>query len=482
MESAATTTAGPAVVVGAGPNGLAAAICLASAGFAVQVFEGAASPGGGSRTLELIEPNHWHDMCAAAHPLGAASPFFRSLPLADHGLEWITPDIPVSHPLANGTATALARSIGDTAHILHKDGPAYQRLISPIVGEIDSVLAGSLAPLQSAWRRPVPMAKFGLKAIRSGTYLADRFETEEAKALLAGLAAHAITSLESPVTAGVALLLAATAHTVGWPIAHGGSQSIVDALARQLAGLGGTVTTDRWVESIDEFPPSVPVFLDTSPAAAATIAHSRIDRRSVDRLNRWRHGPGSHKVDWILSDPIPWADELSKRSATVHVGGSFDEIAASETAAVAGRASQHPFAIITQPTLFDDSRAPAGRHIGWAYCHVPAGYEGDATAAIEDQVERFAPGFKDTIIATNAVTATGLAKYNPNYVGGDIGGGALSLRQFLIRPRLAQNPYRIGRNVFLCSASTPPGPGVHGMCGYNAVRYSLRELGALPSK
>lgn len=461
-----------AVVVGSGPNGLAAALELARAGYSVTVYEAAPTPGGGSRTLPLMRADHLHDVCAAAHPIGAASPFFASLPMT--GVDWITPDVAVSHPLGNGRATAVMNSLDETVELLGSDGAAYRRLMQPVVEDFSNVLAGSLRPLSEAWRRPLSMARFGVKAIRSVASLAARFETNAARALLAGIGAHAITRLDAAATGGVALLLAAAGHVVGWPIARGGSQEIISSLVAELEARGGRVVTGHPVADLSDVPAATPVFLDTSPASAAAIAGTRVSKPAP--LRKWRHGPGSHKVDWILSDPIPWADDLSGRTATVHIGGSFEEIAASEADVVAGRQSTNPFGIVTQPTLFDDSRAPKGRHIGWGYCHTPAGYAGDATNVLEAQIERFAPGFRDTIVERHVHTARGLERYNANYVGGDIAGGAMNLRQLVGRPRLSLNPFRIGDRTYLCSASTPPGAGVHGMCGFHAVRYALRDL------
>lgn len=419
-----------------------------------------------------MRPGHLHDVCAAAHPIGAASPFFTSLPL--EGVEWITPDVAVSHPLGDGRATALLNGLEATAELLGPDGPAYRRLMEPIVADFENVLAGSLRPLHEGWRSPTSMARFGLKAVMSTAGLTRRFDTAAAKALMAGLGAHSITRLDRAATGGVALLLGAAGHVVGWPISRGGSQSIIDALVRELEKLGGSVVTSHPIESLDHIGQETPVFLDTSPADAARIGGDRITH--PESLRRWRHGPGSHKVDWILSDPIPWSDELSRRSATVHIGGSFDEIAASEADAVAGRPPSNPFGIVTQPSLFDDTRAPQGTHIGWGYCHTPAGYEGDATEVLEAQIERFAPGFRDTIVERHIHSARALERYNPNYVGGDIAGGFTSLWQLMARPRLSPNPYRIGERTYLCSASTPPGAGVHGMCGFHAVRHALRDI------
>lgn len=467
---------GHAVVVGAGPNGLAAAVALARLGRRVDVYESAATAGGGSRTEELIEPDHWHDVCSAAHPLGAASPFFAQLPLADYGLEWITPDVAVSHPLDAGRAAGITRSIDETGDLLGSDGAAYRALVEPLLANFDTIVPRVLAPLQAGWRSPVRMARFGAVAVRSTAALADKLVTEDGKALLAGLGAHSIARLDAAATAGVAVLLAAAGHVVGWPIVRGGSQAIADALAGYLQELGGTIHCEHAIESLERFDPDTPIFLDTAPGAAVRIGGSRLDAGPARRLSRWRHGPGSHKVDWILGKPIPWADPLSGRSATVHVGGTFAEIAASEAAATAGEAPTQPFVLVTQPSLFDPRRAPAGRHIAWGYCHVPANWDGDATAAIEDQIERFAPGFRASIVARHVTTARGFASYNANYVGGDIGGGEMSLRRLLVGMPPRRNPYRIGRRLYLCSASTPPGAGVHGMCGYNAVEYARSEL------
>ncbi len=459
-----------AIVVGSGPNGLAAAVELARRGRSAAVIEGAATIGGGARTAELIEPGHWHDVCSAVHPFGIASPFLNQLPLERYGLEWLVPEVQVSHP-TDGGAVGLLPSLDGTAQLLAADGDLYHNLVGPIVDRLDATVAATLRPLQAVWRRPIIMGRFGLTAIRSVESLAERFTMESTKGLLAGLGAHSIARLDSPATGGVALALAATAHGGGWPVARGGSQAIVDAMAQYLRDLGGTIETGRWIETLDDLT-AKSFYLDTSPAAAARIGGRRISSRLAGQLGSWRYGPGSFKVDWILNQPIPWADDLSPRSATVHVGGTLYEIATSERRAVAGEPPEAPFVLVTQPSLVDDSRAPAGRHVAWGYCHVPNGYEGDATAAIESQVERFAPGFADTIVARHVQTTAALEQYNPNYVGGDIGGGSFDLRQLLIRPRPARNPYQIGDGVFLCSASTPPGAGVHGMCGYNAVSYS----------
>ena len=462
-----------AVVVGSGPNGLAAAVELARRGRSVTVLEGAATIGGGTRTEELIEPGHQHDLCSAVHPFAAASPYFRQLPLERFGLEWVVPDLQVSHPLDGGRAVALSLSLEDTAALLGADGDRYRRAVVPLLTQWDKVLHGVLTPLQSAWRRPVVMARFGLHGVRSAESIAAGFQLDGTRALLAGLAAHSVARLSAMATGGVALLLAAASHADGWPFARGGSRAISAALAAYLRELGGTIETGRWVESLDDLPRARAIYLDTAPGAAARIAGTRVGGRMARRLAAWHHGPGVHKVDWIMDGPIPWTDSMSGHAGTVHVGGSFEEIAAAEGRAVAGAPPENPFVILAQPSVVDETRAPPGRHIVWGYCHVPSGYTGDATAAIEAQIERFAPGFRDRIAARNVRSATDMAAHNPNYVGGDIGGGAMSLRRLLAGLRIGRNPYEIADGVYLCSSATPPGGGVHGMCGYNAVRYSI---------
>jgi len=464
-----------AVVIGSGPNGLAAAVELARRGRSVAVLEGAATIGGGTRTEELIEPDHWHDVCSAVHPLGVASPYFRQLPLERFGLEWIVPELQVSHPLDGGRAVALGQSLEDTAAMLGADGERYRRTVVPLLTQWDKVLTGTLSPLQSAWRRPLTMARFGSSLIRSTGSIASRFDLDATRALIAGLGAHSVARLSAPATGGVALILAVAAHADGWPVARGGSRAVTAALAGYLRELGGTVETGRWVESVDDLPPARAIYLDTAPAAAARIGGSRIAPHTARRLTSWRHGPGVHKVDWILDGPIPWADPLSSRAGTVHVGGSFEEIATAEDRAVAGNPPTDPFVILAQPSAIDETRAPAGRHIVWGYCHVPHGYKGNATAVIEAQIERFASGFGDRIVGRHVQSANGLATHNPNNVGGDIGGGATSLRRFFTGLRIGRNPYKIGEGIYLCSAAAPPGGGVHGMSGYNAVRYSMGD-------
>ncbi len=463
-----------AVVVGSGPNGLAAAVEIARRGGRVVVYEAAAEIGGGTRTQELTEPGFLHDVCAAVHPLGVASPFFRSLPLEDHGLEWLHFDIPLSHPLPGETAAVLHHSLAETAVDLGPDEGRYEKLMAPVVEHFPELLDDVLGPLVSVPQHPIRLSRFGVAAMLPATLLAKRFSTHQAKALIAGLAAHSVAPLDRPFTAAIGIVLAAAGHAHGWPIAKGGSAAISRALAAYLADLGGEIVTDRPVESLDSVPTADVYLLDVMPAAAVAIAGDRVGR-SRGRLESWTHGPGVFKVDWALDAAIPWSDPSSTRAGTVHIGGTMDEIVAAEAAAAEGRLTDTPFVLVSQPTLIDHTRAPEGKHVGWAYCHVPNGSGADMTLAIETQIERFAPGFRDTIIARHTMNPADFAAYNANYVGGDIGGGALNVGQLLARPRLSANPYRIGDQVYLCSSATPPGAGVHGMCGFHAARAALED-------
>lgn len=464
-----------AVVVGSGPNGLAAAVEIARRGGRVVVYEAAPEIGGGTRTQELTEPGFLHDVCAAVHPLGIASPFFRSLPLEDHGLEWLHFDIPLSHPLPGDTAAVLHHSLTETAVDLGPDQGRYEKLMAPLVEHFGDLLEDVLGPLVAMPQHPIRLSRFGVAAMLPATLLARRFSTEQAKALVAGLAAHSVAPLDRPFTAAIGIVLAAAGHAHGWPIAKGGSAAISRAMADYLADQGGEIVTDHPVESLDALPTADVYLLDVMPAAAVAIAGDRVDR-SRSRLESWKHGPGVFKVDWALDAPIPWSDPWSTRAGTVHVGGTMGEIVAAEASATEGRLTDAPFVLVAQPTLIDHTRAPQGRHVAWAYCHVPNGSGADMTLAIETQIERFAPGFRDTIIARHTMKPADFATYNANYVGGDIGGGALNVSQLLARPRLSANPYRIGERVYLCSSATPPGAGVHGMCGLHAAQAALEDL------
>jgi phytoene dehydrogenase-like protein len=466
-----------AVVVGSGPNGLAAAIVLARAGRRVTVLEGEETLGGGCRSAELTLPGFVHDTCSTIQALALASPFLRSLPLAEHGLELAHPEAPLAHPLDDGTAVLLERSVEQTAQGLGPDGPAYRRLFDPLVRESERLFGDLLAPARPP-RHPLLMARFGLGGVRSGVGLArSRFEGERARALFAGCAAHSILSLRAPVSAAFGVVLAVAAHAGGWPVARGGSQRLADALAAHLRSLGGTVETGRSVASLAELPAeAAPVLLDVTPRQVLRLAGERLPGSYRRGLQRYRYGPGIFKLDWALDGPIPWRAPETARAGTVHLGGTLAEVAAAEEEVATGEHPERPFVLLVQPTLFDPSRAPAGRHTAWAYCHVPNGSKRDMTAAIEAQVERFAPGFRDLIAARTAMDCAEVERRNPNYVGGDINGGMQDVRQLFTRPVARPVPYSTPLpGVFMCSSSTPPGGGVHGMCGYWAARAALRS-------
>jgi phytoene dehydrogenase-like protein len=464
-----------AVVVGAGPNGLASAITLAGAGRSVLVLEGKETIGGGTRSAELTLPGFVHDVCSAIHPLGVASPFFRDLPLAGYGLEWVFPPAAVAHPFDDGSAAVLERSVDATGESLGRDAGAYRRLMGPLLGDWERLASDLLGPLPVPPRHPFAMARFGLRAVRSARGLAEgAFEGKRARALFAGLAAHSILPLERPVSAAFGLVLGTVAHAVGWPMARGGSQQIADALAAHLRSLGGEIVTGTCVESLDQLPPARAILLDVTPRQLLQIAGDRLPARYRRALGRYRYGPGVFKLDWALDGPIPWKAPACGRAGTVHLGGTLPEIAASEQAVWRGELSERPYVIVVQQTLFDPTRAPEGKHTGWAYCHVPNGSTIDMTERIEAQVERFAPGFRDLILARSVMSPTALERHDPNYIGGDINGGVQDLGQLFTRPVARLNPYTTPvRGLYLCSSSTPPGGGVHGMCGYFAAHAAL---------
>jgi phytoene dehydrogenase-like protein len=465
-----------AVVVGSGPNGLAAAIALAGAGRRVTVLEGQATVGGGCRSAELTLPGFVHDTCSTIHALALASPFLSRLPLAEHGFEPVHPGAPLAHPLDDGTAVMLERSVEQTAAGLGRDRDAYRRLFEPLVRQAEPLLRELLAPLRPP-RHPLLLGRFGLGAIRSADGFArSRFDGERARALLAGCCAHSMLSLRAPVSAAFGIVLVLSAHAVGWPVARGGSQRLAEALAAHLRSLGGTVETGRTVGSLDELDGFAPTLLDVTPRQLLGLAGSRLPDRYRGALERYRYGPGVFKLDWALDGPIPWTAREAGRAGTVHLGGALGEIAAAEQAVTDGEHPERPFVLLVQPSLFDSTRAPVGRHTAWAYCHVPNGSTRDMTAAIEGQVERFAPGFRDLIAARSAMDSAEVERRNPNYVGGDINGGLQSLRQLFTRPVIRPVPYSTPLpGVFLCSSSTPPGGGVHGMSGYWAARAALRR-------
>jgi phytoene dehydrogenase-like protein len=468
-----------AVVVGSGPNGLAAAITLAREGRSVLVLEAAETVGGGTRTLELTRPGFLHDICSTIVPLAQASPFFRQLPLEDHGLRLVHPDAPLAHPLDDGTAVMLDRSVDETAAGLGPDADEYRKLMAPFV-ERSERLEPFLLGRSPVSRHPLLAARFGLVALRSAAGAAKRFEGERARALLAGLAAHSIQDLHRMPTASFGLVLGILGHVHGWPVVEGGSQRLTEALASYLRTLGATIETGRRVESLDELPPAELTMLDLTPRQVLSVAEGRFPTRYTRALRRYRYGPGVFKVDWALDGPVPWTAPEVARAATVHIGGTFEEIAASESAVWRGEAPERPFVLAAQQSLFDGSRAPAGKHTFWAYCHVPNGSSVEMTERIEAQIERFAPGFRDLILGRSVHGPAELERYDENYVGGDINGGVQDLRQLYTRPVLRLNPYSTPvKGLYLCSSSTPPGGGVHGLCGWYAARSALSRVKGL---
>jgi phytoene dehydrogenase-like protein len=461
-----------AVVVGSGPNGLAAAITLARAGRSVLVLEAAETVGGGVRSAELTLPGFVHDVCSAIHPLVKASPCFAELPLAEHGLELVHPSAPLAHPLDDGTAVMLERSVEETAAGLAVDAEEYRKLMAPLADRIEQLAPFVLGPSPIP-RRPLVAARFALPALRSAVGLAKRFRGERARALFAGLAAHSIQSLHRRATASFGLVMGLFAHTYGWPLPHGGSQRIADALTSYLRSLGGEIETGHHVESVDELPAREITMLDVTPRQVLRMAGHRLPARYARALRRYRYGPGIFKLDWALDGPVPWAAEECARAGTVHLGGTLAEIAASEDAVWRGQAPAQPYVIVAQQSLFD-TRAPQGKHTLWAYCHVPNGSSEDMTERIEQQFERFAPGFRERILARSARGPADVERYDENYVGGDINGGVQDLRQLYTRPAIRLNPYSTPLDGhYICSSSTPPGGGVHGLCGYYAARSAL---------
>ena len=429
------------------------------------------------RTAELTLPGYQHDICSAIHPLGMGSPFFRSLPLADYGLRWIQPDLPLAHPFDDGTALALQQSLDCTMQGLGEDGKRYGRLVSPLVNNWDKLADEFLGPLRLP-RHPITMTQFGLRALWPAQLLAKTlFSSEKAQALFAGLAAHAMMPLQWPTTSAFGLMLGTLAHVVGWPLPQGGSQRIADAMAAFLTDLGGEIVTGYEVKSLKELPPARAVLLDVTPRQVLQIAGDQLPSGYRRQLEKYRYGPGVFKMDWALSDPIPWTADACRRAGTVHLGATLREIVHSEQIIWDGKHAQRPYTLVTQQSLFDDTRAPPGKQTAWAYCHVPNGSTIDMTDAIESQIERFAPGFRDLVLARHTMTTHDFQQYNPNYIGGDINGGVQNWRQLYTRPAIRLDPYSTPiSNLFLCSSSTPPGGGVHGMCGYHAARTVLKQV------
>ncbi|MEV4945451.1 NAD(P)/FAD-dependent oxidoreductase [Streptomyces sp. NPDC053755] len=464
-----------AVVVGAGPNGLTAAVELARRGFSVALFEAASTVGGGARTEELTLPGFRHDPCSAVHPLGVNSPVFRTMPLDRYGLEWLHPPLPMAHPWGDGTAAVLSRSVAETAASFGpRDAGTYRRLVAPYVGRFDTLARDFMSlPLTALPRDPVTLARFGIDGLQPSTWLLRRFRDDKARALFAGLVAHVIAPLDGFATSAIGLVFALAAHAGGWPMPRGGSQAISDALAAYLRDLGGSVHTDFHVKRLDDLPPARAYVFDTSPTALARIAGFG------GHYDRYRYGASVFKIDYALDGPVPWTAEAPRRAGTVQIGPSTAEIgtALHQASSASGTAPRTPFLITAQPSLVDPSRAPEGKHVFWAYGHVPNGWDGDLTDAIERQIERFAPGFRDRVLARATAGPPELAARNPNYVGGDIACGAARGLQLVLRPKLSLSPYRTPHPaVFLCSSATPPGPGVHGMSGHNAAKAVWRRL------
>lgn len=466
-----------AVVVGAGPNGLSAAIELARSGYSVVVLEAEGTIGGGARSAELTLPGFVHDLGSAIHPMGLASPFFRSLPLEEHGLQWIQPEVPLAHPLDDGSAAILHSAIEDTAAALGPDAAAYQKLMGPIVSDWDRISPVVQGPPRPP-RHPLALSRFGMQATRSARGLARGwFKGERARALFAGNAAHSFLALDQRPSASFGLVLQSLGHVVGWPIPKGGSQKIADALASYFCSLGGEVVTGARVESIEQLPPARVALFDVTPRQLLEIAGHVMPSGYARRLKRYRYGPGVFKLDYALDGPVPWKAEECALAGTVHLGGTLDEISAGERAVAQGKHPERPFVLLAQQSLFDPTRAPEGKHTVWAYCHVPNGSTFDMTERIEDQIERFAPGFRDRILAKSVLAPHDLERQNANLVGGDINGGLMDLWQLFTRPTPRLVPYAVPvKGLYICSSSTPPGGAVHGLCGYFAARAALRYL------
>jgi phytoene dehydrogenase-like protein len=465
-----------AVVVGAGPNGLGAAITLQREGLSVLLVEARESVGGGMRTAELTLPGFLHDVCSAVHPMAKASPLFGMLPLHQHGLTMVVPPVQAAHPFDDGTAACLCSSLEQTAASLGQDEETYFKIFEPLVKDWSAMIPDILAPLRIP-RNPIKLARFGVQALLPANTFARRFHTKHARGLFAGMAAHSMQPFSRAATTAIALVLSAAGHAGGWPIPMAGSRSLANALTSYFESIGGKVEVGQRVKSLKELPPSRAVLLDLTPRQLLKIAGEQFSSLYRWQLERYRYGMGVFKVDWALHEPVPFTAQGCRQAGTVHIGGTFEEIAESEDAAMRGQHLKKPFVLLAQPSLFDPSRAPEGKHTLWGYCHVPNGSRVDMTDRIEEQIERFAPGFRDTVIARHTMNTQDFESYNQNYVGGDINGGEIDLRQLYTRPAIQISPYRTSlKSVYICSSSTPPGGGVHGMCGYHAARQALHDV------
>ena len=465
-----------AVVVGSGPNGLAAAVTIQLAGLSVLLVEAKDSIGGGLRSEQFTLPHFVHDACSAIHPLAIASPFFKTLPLEQHGLEFIYPTIAAAHPFDDGSAAALYQSMEQTAKGLAEDEQSYLKLMKPLMKDWPRIVTDILGPLHFP-KHPVAMARFGLKALRSSAHLARRFRSKEARGLWAGMAAHSIQALSNAATSATGLVLMAAGHSGGWPMAKGGSKAIANALASYFVSLGGTIETNFYVRSLNQLPSFHAILFDGTPRQLLQIAGIEFSSIYQWQLKRYRYGMGVFKIDWALDGAIPFTAAVCRQAGTVHLGNTFEEIAASEQLTSEGKHPEKPFVLLAQQSLFDPSRAPEGKHTAWAYCHVPNGSNLDMTERIEKQVERFAPGFRDRIAGRHVMNTAEIEEYNPNYIGGDITGGIMDIAQLFTRPALRLSPYKTSaKGIYICSSSTPPGAGVHGMCGYHAAKRALRDV------
>lgn len=463
-----------AVIIGSGPNGLAAAIRLAEKGLSVKVFEKEKTIGGGTRTDELTLPGFHHDVCSAIHPMAKASPYLQSLPLEDFGLKWIRPVIPVAHPLDNEPAGALFRSLDQTVNHLGSDGNTYRRIVEPFLDSWEELLPGILSPFRLLPDHPFLLARFGRHGLRSAEGFSKKFKSKRMRALFAGLAGHGIIPFDKAATAAIGLVLGMAAHQVGWPYPRGGSHNITKAMAQYFESLGGEIETGAEITSLRQLPDALATLFDNTPWQIMSIAGDRLTDRYAGKLRNFEYGCGVFKIDMALSEPIPWKDPLCRKAGTVHLGGTFEEIAASEQASAGGSHPEKPYVLVAQQSLGDESRAPDDHHTCWAYCHVPNGSTKDMSQPIIDQIERFAPGFRDCILARHTMNTEALHAYNPNYIGGDINGGKQDMSQLFSRPAGLFDPYHIPEtNLYICSSSTPPGGGVHGMCGFHAAESAL---------